>query len=112
MVRVDALIYFAFIKALLLEKQFHCHTLGMSMKIKKVFCDARIKVKMKVYFTIILMMLSGIVCFLMALLINLELVVQYSSRDTLYTFAHLLDQKIKECITAASQMDPAVKAVM
>jgi len=57
-------------------------------------------------------MLSGIVCFLMVLLINLELVVQYSSRDTLYTFVHLLDQKIKECITAASQMDPVVKAVM
>ena len=95
-----------------MEKWFHYHTLSMSLKEIMEFCDAKTEVKMKGNFMITLIMLSGTVYFLMGLHVNLEIVAQYMFRPMVYIFIHLSDQKIKECITAASQMDPVVKEVL
>ena len=84
----------------------------MYFKEKQDCCDAKTEVKMKVYFTIILMMLCGIVTFLMALHINLQPVVQCMFATIFYDFTHLSDQQIKEFITAVSQMDCAVRTAL
>ena len=79
---------------------------------KGSLCDVKTEVKIRICFTIILMMLSGIVSFLMALHINLELVVLYMSSIMDYIFAHISDQNIKEFIIAANQMDPVVRTLL
>ena len=75
------------------------------------FCDAKTEVKMELCSTITLMMLSGTVYFLMILDISLATLVQCMFSPIVYIFNHLSDQKIKECITVASQMDPVVRTV-
>ena len=84
----------------------------MSLKEIMEFCDAKTKVKMEACFIITLIMLSGTVYFLMGLHINLATMVQCMFRPMVYIFNYLSDQKIKECITAASQTDPVVRIVL
>ena len=57
-------------------------------------------------------MLGGTVYFLMGLHINLATMVQCMFRPMVYIFNHLSDQKIKECITAASQTGSVVRTVL
>ena len=84
----------------------------MCLKEMKGYCDAKTEAMMSMTFTTIFMMLCGIVNSLMALLINLEPVVQCMSSHMVYFFAHLSDQKIKEFITAASQENHVVGTVL
>ena len=84
----------------------------MSLKEIMEFYDVKTAVKMEACFTITLIMLSGTVYFLMALHISLATMVQYMFSPMVYIFNHLSDQKIKECITAATQMDPVVRIVL
>ena len=84
----------------------------MSLKEIMEFCDAKTEVKMEACFIITLIMLTGTVYSLMGLHINLATMVQCMFSPMVYIFNHLSDQKIKECTTAASQMDPVVRTVL